>query len=450
MKLNLTWKKLETITEGKLTAKNPNAKFNSFITHSKLVTKNSVFWCLKGDSYDAHRFLPEVIRKGAKGIVVKKGTLKKLKKAPLYVLEVADTLKALHALSLFRIKKSKMKIVAVTGSNGKTTTKEMLKLIFRERGKTFANAGNLNNQFGVPFSIMEIDTGSKYGIFELAAKKRGDIYEIGNLVKPDVAVITNISPSHLEYFKNIGNIYRTKTEITKCIKKGGTLVYNADDTMLGKFKKSWKGKSITFGFSEDADIRVLREKDFVISYRGGEYKIPSKLQTHNRINAAGACGVAIAMGLDWKTITKGLKGFKSIPMRLEVIHKGKSTIIFDAYNANPKSTDIAIQTLSDMKTTKSKIAVLGDMKELGKFSKKYHLELGGKLITADIDTIFMTGGQMYNAYKTCCKKMPKNKLIYSKTPSVWIKRLKDARKKGAVILFKASRSMGFENLLKKL
>lgn len=450
MKLKLTFRKLAEITKATLISVNPDADFNSFVTNSGKVKKNSVFWCLKGENYDAHTFLPQVIEKGAKAIIVKQNTVEKLKQKPPHILEVSDTLKALHDLSLYHKNKFKIKTIAVTGSNGKTTVKEMLRHILQSKVKTFANKGNLNNQFGLPFSLLELNRHYKYAVLELAAKKRGDIYEIASLVGPDTAVITNIAPAHLEFFGSIENIYRTKTEIIKCLKPGGTLVYNGDDLLLKRIAKNRKIKTLTFGFGNSNDVRISNSKDFILIHKGKKYKISLKLNTHNKLNAAAASAALIASGLDWQTIMKGFSHFKSPPMRLQVMRKNKSVIIFDCYNSNPVSAENALKELVLFKSKKPKIAVLGDMKELGKFSKKYHSELGRQAARIKVDAVFMAGTEMIDAYRQAKKMMAVDKLAYGRKSAVWIDKLKAAHKKGAVILFKASRDMKFENLLKKL
>lgn len=450
MKLKLTFEKLAQITRGKLICRNPYAVFNSFVTDSRVVRKNSVFWCLKGENFDGHSFLKSAIKAGAGGVIIRRGVAKKLKTKPPCILEVSDTLKALHDLSFYHRKLFLPRTVAVTGSNGKTTTKEMIKCILKTCGKTFANKGNLNNHFGVPFSLLELTSRHKYAVFELSAKRTGDICEIASLVCPDVAVITNIAPAHLEFFGSIENIYRTKTEIIRHLKPDGFLIYNTDDAMLKHLSKRVGIKKLSFGFGKSADIKVSKSDNFTLTHKNKKYEIPLKLDIAGRLNASAACGVALALGVKWDKIVRGLSKFKPLPMRLETFKKGKSTIILDCYNSNPASVENALGELLRFKSKKPKIAVLGDIKELGKFSANYHAEIGKKLLVSGFDKIFLAGTEMANAYRQAKKIFPADKLFYAKTPKMWLGKLKKIHNQGAVILFKASRAMKFEKILEKL
>ena len=256
MKLNLTLAKLAAITGGKLYAKDPQAKVQAFVTDSRVIAKGDCFWALKGQTHDAHAFIEDVIGKGAALVVAETGRGAGFAGEKADVLEVENTLKALQEVAKYHRLNSTLKVAAITGSNGKSTTKQMLKSICQQAGETAANMGNFNNQFGVPFSLLEIQPKHEYGVFELGASHPGDIAEIASLAVPDVAVITNVSAAHLAFFKDLESVYKTKTEIVDCLAPGGTLVYNADDVMLSRLQE-YKGKAISFGFSSSAALHIL-------------------------------------------------------------------------------------------------------------------------------------------------------------------------------------------------
>ena len=447
MKLSLTLSKLASITGGTLHAKTPQASFRSFATDSRVLAKGDAFWALKGRNHDAHDFIKEVVKKGASVVIGEKGRIPAVPDG-VAVLEVEDSLKALQALAKYHRLNSAIKIAAITGSNGKSTTKQMLKSICEQAGETVANTGNFNNQFGVPFSLLEIQPKHELGVFELGASHPGDIAETAGLAVPDVAVITNISAAHLEFFKDLETVYRTKTEIVSCIAPGGTLVYNLDDELLRRLE-TYKGKSISFGFSPNADLRILDTDNFSFTYKNEAYVIDVQLQRHDKLNAAAACAAAIAMGIFMNEIKKGLMSYTPMPLRLERLHKGRTDFILDCYNANPASMQNALEILG-REAGSPRIAVLGDMKELGESSKNYHRLVARWLLDNKADYAFLAGEEMKYA-ADALKGDTSVTVFYGATPQVWLKELKKLLdKRGGTCLLKASRGMQFEKLLKEI
>lgn len=450
MKLNLTLQKVAEIIGATLSTPNPTEKITSFVTDSRIVHPGDCFLALKGQNHDAHKFIPEVIKKGATVLIAEKDALAGLKfPDTLSVLPVENTLKALQAVAKYHRQNSTLRIAAITGSNGKSTTKQMLKAICQVAGETVANMGNFNNQFGVPFSLLEIDPKDKYGVFELGASHPGDIDETACITLPDVAVLTNISAAHLEFFKDLETVYKTKTEIVGCINHGGTLVYNADDAFLSRLKTDYKGKSLTFGFNPGADLQILDTEKFSFTYKGTAYILDIPLARHDKLNAAAACAAAISLGIYMDHIKEGLLHFMPMPMRMERLMQGKTQFILDCYNANPASMQNALEILGREPNT-PRIAVLGDMKELGETSKNYHRLVARQLLDNHVDYAFLSGPEMKYAADVL-KNETSIKMCYSSTYQGWLKELKEVvGKKGGTCLIKASRSMNYENILKEL
>lgn len=449
MKLNLTLSKLASITAGELHARDPQIKIQSFVTDSRVLAAGDVFWALKGHNHDAHEFIEDVVKKGASLIVGEKNRIPADILGKVDVLEVENSLKALQALAKYHRLNSTLKVAAITGSNGKSTTKQMLKSICQQAGETVANMGNFNNQFGVPFSLLEIQPKHKFGVFELGASHPGDIAETASLAVPDVAVLTNVSAAHLEYFKDLETVYKTKTEIIPCIAPGGTLVYNVDDERLCRLE-AYKGKSISFGFSPNADLRILDTDNFSFTYKNEAYVIDIQLLHHDKLNAAAACAAAIALGLFMDEIKKGLLAYTPMPMRMEHLKRGDTDFILDCYNANPASMQNALEILGK-EAGSPRIAVLGDMKELGETSKNYHRLVARWLLDNKVDYAFLAGPEMKYA-ADALKDDTSVTVAYGVTPQAWVKQLKDllAKKSGGTCLLKASRGMQFENLLKEI
>ncbi len=446
MRLNFTLKHIAKITGGTLQTKHPDTVITAFVTDSRAVTPGDGFIALKGERFDARQFIPEVLQKGASVVVAEKGYEGKLPENASFVW-VDDPKKALQALAKYHRLHSTLKVAAITGSNGKSTTKQMLYAICSVAGKTVANVGNLNNQFGVPFSLLEIQPKHTYGVFELGASHPGDIEETASLAVPDVAVITNVGPSHLEFFRDLETIYKTKTEIAHCLNKGGTLVYNADNEYLARLDKEFKGNSISFGFGDNAKLRVLETEKFAFTYNGQAYLFDNKFERHNKLNAAAACAAALALGIPMDAIKQGLASFTPMPMRLERVTKGKIHFILDCYNANPASMKNALDILGREKDL-PRVAVLGDMKELGPASKEYHRQVAAQLLENGIHYVFLAGPEMKYAYEHLGDATGLH-VWYGVTPAEWMSDLKQVLVKGGTCLIKASRSMNFENVFKE-
>ena len=449
MKLNITYESLSKILDGKLTAKEPFTVLESLSIDSRTIKKGEAYWVIKGQKHDGHKFIKTAIDKGASLVVCEFGRGQDAIKAGCSVLEVEDTLKALQDLARHHRLKHKIKIAAITGSNGKSTTKQMLLAICELAGKTCNTKGNFNNQIGVPLSILEILPDDKYGVFELGASHKGDIDEIASIVRPDVAVITNISPAHLEFFGDMETIYQTKTEIITSINSYGTLVYNNDDELLRRLKTEYKGRALSFGYNADSDLKILPEEFFAFGYKGAQFKVEIKLEKHNRYNAAAACAGAIALGLFKDQIERGLALYKPMPLRLEVHKIENTTFILDCYNANPASMNNALDILAKRQETQGPAAVvLGDMRELGKKSAFYHKQVADKLMELGIKEVYLTGTEMKAAYGLL--KKAGWQVEYAENKQDLLPLLKKRALKGGMILMKASRALNLEDLFKQI
>lgn len=447
MNLNTTYAALAKAAQGFLFSDTPDAVLKDFTIDSRSVRPGGAYWVIKGTNHDGHKFIPEVIKRGASLIIAEEGRAEEAKEAGISVIEVKNTLKALQAFALSHRLKYPVKIAAITGSNGKSTTKQMLLALASKAGKTAASQGNLNNQIGVPLSILEILPDDEYGIFELGASHKGDIDEVASIACPDVAVLTNISPAHLEFFGDMETIYQTKTEIIKSLNLSGTLVYNLDDNMLRRLKTEYCGKAITYGFSEDADLKIDESDLFAFTYKGAKFNFNINLERHNKLNAAAACAAGIALGLFKDQIEAGLESYVPMPLRLEEHMKGSTKFILDCYNANPASMENALNIL--LKNEGPYTAVLGDMRELGKYSKAYHEELARKVLEKGIGAVFLAGEEMKVAYDILASQ-PGVMVKYSLNKSDFMPALKEQVKKGGSVLIKASRSLNFEDIFKEI
>ncbi|HCC48074.1 MAG TPA: hypothetical protein DEQ38_08185 [Elusimicrobia bacterium] len=432
---------------GKLLKGDPAAPFTSFVTDTRKLKCGEFFWALKGAAYDAHSFLPAAAPCAA-GFLAREEALAALKDLPPAAVGVADTLKALQDLAAWHRQRFQIPLVAITGSNGKSTAKEMLKSIFACAGETCSNAGNLNNQFGLPLSLLELDQRHKYGVFELGASRRGDIKEIGEVARPTCGIITNIGPSHLQYFGDLETIFETKTELAACLAPGGTLVYNYDDRYLSRLNGR-AFKKLTFGRDPGADLRVLEGNNLRLEYGGNihEIRLPHA-GGHNYLNAAAAAAAALSAGLDFAVIRKGLENYTPPPMRLQELHIKGATVILDAYNSNPQSAASAIKQVFGM--PKPLYIMMGDMKELGRHSAHYHTDLGAALAHTGAERVFLAGPEMQPAVEAYLAAGGKT-LVYAETLDGWLGEARELIGAGkGTFLIKASRSMKFERIIEGL
>ncbi len=449
MKLDMTLGELAAATGGRLLKGDPGAPFHSFVTDTRQLKSGEFLWALKGASFDAHDFLQHTLAVGPSGWLARESVLADMKELPRAAVGVADTLKALQDLAAVHRKRFDITLTAITGSNGKSTTKEMLKSIFSAAGLTCSNPGNLNNQFGLPLSLLELRPEHRYGVFELGASKKGDIAEIGRVARPTCGIITNIGPSHLAFFGDLETVYETKTELAWCLAEGGTLVYNADDRYLERLNARKDLKRLTFGRSEDADLRILEEVKLRIEYRGEIFSIDLPHACgHNYHNAAAAAAAALSSGLDFPTIKKGLESFQPPPMRMQQFRVGKALVILDAYNSNPQSAASALKHVFGL--PRPLYIMMGDMKELGAHSEHYHRDLGAALAHTGAERVFLAGPEMKPAVETYLAAGGKT-AVYGETLDAWLQEARDLIKTGkGTFLIKASRSMKFERIVEGL
>ncbi|MDD4005047.1 MAG: UDP-N-acetylmuramoyl-tripeptide--D-alanyl-D-alanine ligase [Elusimicrobiaceae bacterium] len=448
MKLDLTYSEAAQACGGTLTRGAGTDRFDVIVTDSRQAKPGTVFLALAGKVHDAHKFLPQAVSAGADGIIVRRGTADLPARSPAHMIETDDTLRALQNLAAWHRGRFDLKIAAVTGSNGKSTTKEMLRAIFTAAGTTCASKGNLNNQYGVPLSLFELTRDDRYAAFELGASQEGDIDEIARLVRPDIGIITNVSPAHLEFFHDTETVYRTKTELANHINPGGTLVYNLDNRYLRRLKTQYGRPALSFGTDAAADFRpAARTGGFTIAGPGISLEINRILPAHNLLNACGAAAAAWRLGIGPELIKRGLEEFTPMPMRLQLEEKKGALFILDAYNANPASMQAALSALFEGEYRHPLVAVLGDMKELGEQSAVLHRELGQWLSAKKPDMVFLAGPEILPALEPLEKSGLK--VQYAPDYRTLLDSIRQSLSAGGTCLVKASRAMGFEAIFQE-
>jgi UDP-N-acetylmuramoyl-tripeptide--D-alanyl-D-alanine ligase len=441
------------------------ATFTTISTDSRTVKPGELFIALRGQNYDGHDFLTSVIDKGAMGIIAAKDAknpfLKRIPKQYLHVtlIRVDDTLKAYQEMARLARRKLGAKVVAVTGSTGKTTTKDMIASVLSKIGTTKASAENYNNEIGLPATILGAEEGTKYLVLEMGMRGKGQIAELARIAKPHVGVITNIGLTHLELLGSEENIAEAKAELAAGVRPDGTVVVNEGSTWAGKVKGKTKAHVVTFGAGESADVRaeniVLDDRAraaFTVKASVGRIEseftvkltIPGRHNIENALAAAAAC---LALGAPASIISKGLEDTRVQANRMEFIDLDSGVLVInDAYNASPASVEAALEVL--MTTAgERKVAVLGDMLELGEISQEAHREVGRQ--AAERADILFAAGELAEAIAggAIGAGMPADSVRYYADQDEAAARLKTEIKRGDVVLVKASRALAFERIV---
>jgi UDP-N-acetylmuramoyl-tripeptide--D-alanyl-D-alanine ligase len=361
---------------------------DAIVSDSRRVDYGTLFAALPGDQVDGHDFAGAAVQMGAVALLVKRRL-----ELDVPQLVVPDVLKALGQLAGLLRQRLNPVVVGITGSNGKTTVKEMVASILRPAGEVLATRGNYNNELGLPLSLFVLEPKHRFAVLELGASKAGDIAYLAAIARPDVGLLTNIGPAHLGGFGSFEGVARAKGEIYAALPTDGCAVINADEPWQEIWRSVNKASRVlTFGKGAGSDVRVTgTEQQPRLETPAGNFELHLALPgAHNLLNAAAATAAALALDIDLETIRRGLEGVEPVPGRLNFIETEAGwTVIDDTYNANPASLYSALQVISGMQGTPW--LVLGDMKELGIDSPKMHREVGEAARAMGVARLFATG-----------------------------------------------------------
>lgn len=447
-KLDLKIKELLEILETQavgVNARTQNRKVN-LCMDSREPAKGVVFWPLKGARFDAHQFVPQMEKDGALMSVVNQDAVG-IETFKMYA-PVDDTTKALLKLAKGYQRNFKVKKVAITGSNGKTTTKEMVKAVLSMKYNTHATAGNFNNHIGVPMTLFQLKHSHEAAVVEMGTSGPDEIRPLSLATEPDVAVITNIGASHLEKLKDYDGVFAEKRTIVAGLKKNGLLIVNADDERLCKLRSNTSYKVVTFGLKRGIykPEKLSYNEDDCATFYLGRTKFTLKVPgTHNVLNALAAIAVGEAYKIPKADIAKALANFHSTSMRMEIKNANGFKIVSDCYNANPSSTKMALQTIGNMKMSR-RIAVLGDMLELGDKADALHQEIGAMVPEMNFDMLF-TVGEKAKLYVKGAKSKGMKSAYHFNSVQELIESLTEVVSEGDVLLIKGSRGMHMEQVV---
>lgn len=385
----------------------PWAPFRDICTDTRQFRPLSFYLALKGKNFDGHAYVGEAQEKGAGGLILShldNGWARGLARLPA-VVRVPDTLVALQKLASAHRQRYNPMVVGVTGSNGKTTVKEMLGQILALQGPTLKTHGNLNNHIGLPFMILEITPEHRFAVLEMGASQKGDIALLATLAAPQLGIITNIGPAHLEFFGSLEGTFQAKRELADGVSSGSRVVLNKDDPFLAKLAEELGSRAITFGFHPDAQVRATRvteEEKTHFDLRANGQSVSVQLPVPGRFNvqnALAAAAAALELGAPLDLIVQGLESFTNVAMRMQkkVLASG-AVVMNDAYNANPASMRQGLAGFCGAYPGREKIAVLGDMLELGSGSFQEHRDLLKKIQEFPLISVFLIGPQMKEAF----------------------------------------------------
>ena len=410
-------------------------QIKNVVMDSRKVTEGSLFFAINnGNSY-----VKDVLDKGASLVIADNTNIKDKR-----VVKVTDTIATMQDLATKYRKKLDVQVVGITGSNGKTTTKDIVYSLLSVKAKTLKTEGNYNNHIGLPYTLLNVTDEEKFVVLEMGMSSLGEIRRLGEISSPDYAIITNIGDSHIEFLKTRDNVFKAKTELLEFVNKENTFVCG-DDEYLAKLDVN------RIGFNDNNTHKIesyeFSDKGSKFVLEGKEYKI-SLLGKHNISNTAIAIELAKKIGLTDEEIQSGLKEIKISNMRFQEIKIGEDIYINDAYNASPTSMKAAIDTLNEIYNDKYKIAILGDMLELGENEVDYHIDVLNYLLDKKIKLIYLYGERMKKAYDIFMKnKSEEYRFWYYPTKEGIVESLKNIKME-KVILLKASRGIKLEEIIK--
>jgi UDP-N-acetylmuramoyl-tripeptide--D-alanyl-D-alanine ligase len=451
-----TVQELTRLTGGKLIAGNGNIQTKGISIDSRTIKKQELFLALKGDNFDGADFISQAVKKGA-SCVIKEHGKGKFKSGCCACLEVKDSIKALGDIARYHRLRFNIPVVAITGSNGKTTTKEMVSWVLSKKFKVLKTEGTKNNQIGLPLTLLGLSAADQVAVVELGTNHFGEIKNLVSICLPNIGLITNIGPSHLEYFGNAQGVLKEKYALVENLSSPAVAILNADDRLLRRKLSSSKktGLILGFGTSKYSDFRITRLEragpaiEFQVNARR-KIVLPT-IGAHNVYNALAAISCARILGLSYDQIASRLARFEFPSGRLKMRKFDSAKFIDDTYNSSPASLKQALYALEDFPSLGSKIVIMGDMMELGDDKEEFHYEAGkqiarvcdkfiavGKLSKVAADAARHSGFDTGNLFSCGCVEQARELLFKKIGP-----------KKEDVVLVKGSRAMKMEKIFEE-
>jgi len=432
----------------------PGIPVSGVSTDSRSVRAGELFFALRGERHDGHDFAAQAVDRGAAGVVVSRPLSLA---AGAGVLLVEDTLKALQTLAAWWREACRVPVVGVTGSTGKTTTKDMIAAVLGVRMPVWKTPGNLNNEIGLPLTLLGLEPGTGVAVVEMAMRGPGEIATLCDIARPTAGVVTNIGETHLERLGTVDAIARAKGELLAAIGPEGFALVHAESPYAEREAARCRGRVRYFGRRPGVDFRLVdwRPEGYgtrftaEVAGRAAECALPVPVE-HNVLNALAAIGVGFEMGLSTDEIAEGLRRVSLSAMRLEIRPWGRGEIINDAYNANPASTRAALAVLSGLAGGRTRVAVLGDMLELGPRAEAGHREVG-EAAARHADYLVAVGDlSRYTAEGALAAGLPPERVFWCADREQAAGVLQDLLRGDELVLVKGSRGMRMEEIVARL
>ena len=436
--------------------KEEKKEFSAIVTDTRKISEGVLFVALKGERFNGEDFAAEALEKGAAGVVVSEVCDKKqLEKCAGTVLQVEDTLAAYQLMAkAWRDKFPQIPVVAITGSNGKTTTKDLTAAVLSAKGAVLKTQANFNNEIGLPLTLLGLNAEHKAAVVEIGMRGFHQIEALAPIASPQIGIVTNVGETHMELLGSLENIAKAKQELVEAIPAGGTVILNADNKYVAGMRAAAKDgvKVITFGLEQEADVKgeaIHTEGNvtkFMVTYKNErhEYEV-NMVGRHNVYNTLAAIAAGFAMGLTPAEVREGLGHLEATKMRFELQKVKEWNVVNDAYNASPMSMTAAINTLSELAKGR-KLAVLGDMLELGSVSEDAHLHVGEEVAEHGF-TALVTRGKMGEFIARGAENKGMTAVYRADSHEEAAAKLHELLEPGDTILFKGSRGMAMEKII---
>ncbi len=454
----ITVKEVVSAIGGKQISGSPDELIGGLSTDSRRMIPGHIFLALKGEFYNGHNFLAEATNAGAAGVIVQSDTTipQELSTNNLAVITASSTLKALGDLALWWRRQWGARVIAITGSNGKSTTKEMAASILSLKANTMKSPGNFNNLIGLPLALLSLEEDHRMAVLEMGMNRRGEIARLTRIAEPDMGLITNVARAHLEGLGDLNGVIKAKGELLKMISKKSTVILNGDDELTSRLASTFPGPIITFGLGKMNQVRAGEIKKigdcaqaFNIYIKGERVNVKIDLPgIHNVFNALGGAAIAFCLSISKELIAQGLGNFRPLKGRFEVIDlNGGIQIIDDTYNANPSSLMAALQTIKGLKK-QGLVVGLGEMLELGKETAKYHFDAGHLIAGMGTRYLVVLGEHGCQIIEGACKGgMDIDQTHLATTHIEMIDTIKTQVREGDVVFLKGSRKMALDKVV---
>jgi len=461
----LEWTVAECIdaTGGEVLGSETGIRFGGICIDSRRTTPRDLFVAIKGETHDGHRFAEDVVRKGGRGLLLARASLPELPWAQwiekkVVCIVVDDTIDALGLLAAYHRNRNNVSVVAITGSNGKTTTRQMTAAIVSQRFPTLSTRKNFNNNIGLPLTLLELRPCHRWAVVELGMNAPGEIAALAGICRPNIGVITNVAPAHLEGVGSIEGVMHAKGELLDKIDSDGTAVLNADDPLVLRLAQKSNREVLLFGVAAQADIRAeaidasARDSRFDLVLPGDRVRIVLKIPGAFMLtNALAAAAAGVKIGLAPAEIKAGLENFVPAESRLNILTTQTGIhVIDDTYNANPGSMAAALATLKTLRRQQRAFFVTGDMRELGQHSEVLHRELGALCTRSGIDGLFVTGDFAPVVARGARETGMDARAIVTGAKDELLYALRRTLKPGDWVLVKGSRAMAMEDVVWEL